>query len=143
MDHPQGLSYEALEVGMKASITKTVTESDVNLFAEVSGDRNPVHLDEEFARTTPFGRRIAHGSLVQSLITPVFGLEMPGIGTIALETSARFIKPVFLGDTVTATAEVAEKLPDKKWVRMNCLWTNQRGETVAVGQALMIPPAGS
>jgi 3-hydroxybutyryl-CoA dehydratase len=139
MQFELGLSYDELETGMKASFTKTITETDVYLFAGISGDFNPMHVNEEFAKLTPFGKRIAHGALPQSLIAPVLGMKLPGLGTIALEVTARFKAPTFFGDTVTATAEVLEKLEEKRRVRMRLLWTNQRGETVATGEALVIP----
>jgi 3-hydroxybutyryl-CoA dehydratase len=135
-----GFSYDQLEIGMNASFTKTITETDVYLFAGISGDFNPMHVNEEFAKSTPFGTRIAHGALPQCLIAPVLGTKLPGLGTIALEIMARFRAPTYFGDTVTASAEVTEKLEQKKWVRLKLLWTNQRNETVATGEALVIPP---
>jgi len=140
MSFELGLSYDQLEIGMKASLSKTITETDVYLFAGLSGDFNPMHVNEEFARLTPFGTRIAHGALPQCLIAPVLGTILPGLGTIALEISTRFRSPTFFGDTVTATAEVIEKMENKKRVRLALLWTNQRGETIATGEAVVIPP---
>ena len=140
MQFDLGLSYDQIEVGMKASFAKTITETDVYLFAGISGDFNPMHVNEEFARLTPFGKRIAHGALPQSLIAPVLGTKLPGLGTIALEVTTRFVAPTFFGDTITATAEVVEKLEAKRRVRLSLLWTNQRGETVAKGEAIVIPP---
>lgn len=136
-----GYTYDELEVGMSASFTKTISESDVYLFAGISGDFNPMHLNEEFAKRTPFGTRIAHGALPQSLIAPVLGMKLPGLGTVALEISCRFRAPTYFGDTVTATAEVTEKLEARRWVRMALTWTNQRSELVAEGTALVMPPA--
>ena len=140
MQFESGLNYDQLKIGMKASFSKTVTETDVYLFAGISGDFNPMHVNEEFARLTPFGKRIAHGALPQSLIAPVLGMKLPGLGTIALEVTTRFRAPTFFGDTITATAEVAEKLEDKRRVRMSLVWTNQREEIVATGEAVVIPP---
>lgn len=140
MQFELGLSYDQLEVGMTASFSKTITETDVYLFAGISGDFNPMHVNEEFARLTPFGRRIAHGALPQSLIAPVLGTKLPGLGTIALEITTRFRAPTFFGDTITASAEIVEKIDAKRWVRMRLSWTNQRGDTVATGEALVIPP---
>ena len=140
MQFELGLSYDQLEVGMKASFSKTITETDVYLFAGITGDFNPMHLNEEFARLTPFGTRIAHGGLPQSLIAPVLGTKLPGLGTVAVEIKTRFKAPTFFGDTVTASAEVVEKLDEKRRVRLQLLWTNQRGETVATGEAIVIPP---
>ena len=135
-----GKSYDELEIGQEASFTKTITESDVYLFAGISGDFNPLHVNEEFAKTTPFKTRIAHGALPQSLIAPVLGMKLPGLGTIALEISCRFKAPTYFGDTVTAMARIKEKIEDKRWVRLSLTWTNQREELVAEGDALVIPP---
>jgi 3-hydroxybutyryl-CoA dehydratase len=140
MQFELGLNYDQLQVGMKASFSKTITETDVYLFAGISGDFNPIHVNEEFARLTPFGTRIAHGALPQCLIAPVLGTKLPGLGTIALEITTRFRAPTFFGDTITATAEVAQKIEEKRRVRMSLVWINQRGDTVATGEAIVIPP---
>lgn len=140
MDFELGLGYEELEIGQTASFTKTITETDVYLFAGISGDFNPMHVNEAFAQQTPFKTRIAHGALPQCLIAPVLGMKLPGLGTIAVEMSVRFKAPTYFGDTVTATATVAEKIAEKRRVRMDLRWTNQRGEVVATGRALVIPP---
>jgi 3-hydroxybutyryl-CoA dehydratase len=135
-----GYTYEEIEVGMSASFTKTISESDVYLFAGISGDFNPMHLNEEFAKRTPFGTRIAHGALPQSLIAPVLGMKLPGLGTVIPELTVRFRKPTYFGDTITATGEVVEKIEKRKWVRMELRWTNQNEELVAEGTCLAIPP---
>jgi uncharacterized OB-fold protein/acyl dehydratase len=136
----QGYTYDQLEVGMSASFTKTISESDVYLFAGLSGDFNPMHVNEEFARQTPFGTRIAHGALPQCLIAPVLGMKLPGLGTVALEINTRFRAPTYFGDTITAMAEVSEKIEDRRWVRMELTWRNQDGKLVAEGTALVMPP---
>lgn len=135
-----GKSYDELVIGEEASFSKTITETDVYLFAGISGDFNPVHVNEEYARQTRFKARIAHGALPQSLIAPVIGMKLPGLGTVAVEIRCRYKAPTFFGDTITAKATVAEKIEEKRWVRMALEWTNQRGETVAVGEAVVIPP---
>jgi 3-hydroxybutyryl-CoA dehydratase len=140
MDFELGKSYDELQIGEEASFTKTITETDVYLFAGISGDFNPMHVNEEFAKTTPFKTRIAHGALPQSLIAPVLGTKLPGLGTVAVEISCRFKAPTFFGDTITAKAKVSEKMEKKRWVRMALIWTNQRGETIAEGEAVVIPP---
>lgn len=140
MSFELGYSYDELEIGMTGSFTKTITETDVYLFAGISGDFNPMHTNEEFAKLTPFKTRIAHGALPQSLIAPVLGMKMPGLGTVALEITTRFKAPTYFNDTITATAEVIEKVEDKRWVKLSLLWTNQKGETVGTGQALVMPP---
>ena len=135
-----GLSYDQIDIGMHASFSKTISEADVYLFAGISGDFNPMHVNEEFARMTPFGRRIAHGAMPQCLIAPVLGMKLPGLGTIVVEITTRFRAPTLFGDTITASAEVMEKIEAKRRIRMKLLWTNQRGETVATGEAVVIPP---
>jgi acyl dehydratase len=140
MDFELGLTYEQLEAGMKAAFTKTITETDVYLFAGISGDFNPMHVNEEYARQTPFGARIAHGAVPMALIGPVLGMKLPGLGTILIEINTRFRAPTLFGDTITASAEVVEKLEEKRRVRLKLLWTNQRGEIVATGEAVVIPP---
>ena len=140
MTFERAKSYDDLVLGEEAAFSKTITETDVVLFAGLSGDFNPIHMDEEYARQTPFKRRIAHGALPQSLIAPVLGMKLPGPGTIVVEIRCRFKAPTYFGDTITAKATVAEKIPEKKRVRMALTWTNQRGETIADGEALVIPP---
>lgn len=135
-----GYSYDELEIGMSDSFTKTISETDVYLFAGISGDFNPMHTNEEFAKTTPMGTRIAHGALPQCLIAPVMGMKLPGLGTIALEVTTRFKAPTYFGDTITATGEVIEKLPERRWIKMGLTFTNQHMEVVATGHALVLPP---
>ncbi len=135
-----GYSYDELEIGMSASFTKTISETDVYLFAGISGDFNPMHMNEEFAKMTPFGTRIAHGALPQSLIAPVLGMKLPGLGTVIPEITVRFKRPTYFGDTITAIGEVVEKIEKKRWVRMELRWTNQKDELVAEGSCLAIPP---
>jgi 3-hydroxybutyryl-CoA dehydratase len=140
MQYKFGLTYDELEIGMKASFTKTISETDVYLFSAISGDFNPMHVDEEFAKNTPFGKRIAHGAVPQGLIGNVLGMKLPGLGTILVEASTRFKAPTYFGDTITASAEIIEKLEEKRRVRLKLLWTNQNGQTVATGEAVVIPP---
>ena len=140
MNYEPGKPYEALEIGDEASFSKTITETDVYLFAGISGDFNPMHMNEAYAKTTPFGTRIAHGALPQSLIAPVLGMKLPGPGTIILEITTRFKAPTYFGDTITAVARVKEKLSEKKWVRMALTWTNQKGDLICEGEALVMPP---
>ena len=143
MTYALGKTYEELEIGDEASFSKTITETDVVLFAGISGDFNPIHMNEEFARQTPFKKRIAHGALPYSLIAPVLGMKLPGPGTVLVEIRCRFKAPTFIGDTITATATVAERIQEKRWVRMDLHWTNQRGESVAAGEAVVVPPRRS
>ena len=140
MDFELGKSYDELQIGEEASFSKTITETDVYLFAGISGDFNPMHVNEAFAKQTPFKTRIAHGALPQSLIAPVLGTKLPGLGTIAVEITCRFKAPTFFGDTITASARITEKIEKKKWVRLALTWKNQRNETIAEGEAVVIPP---
>jgi len=140
MEFDRGKSYEELEIGEKAMFAKTITETDVYLFAGISGDFNPMHVNEAYARTTPFGARVAHGPLTQSLAAPLVGMKLPGLGSIAVEFTARFKAPVYFGDTITVTGEVVEKISKKSWVRMALIWTNQEGKIVAEGSAIVSPP---
>ena len=139
--YKQGKRFEEIQIGETASFTKTITETDVYLFAGISGDFNPLHVDEEFAKTTAFGTRIAHGGLAASLLAPVLGMKLPGIGTIALETTTKFRKPTYFGDTITCTVEVIAKQDKMKLVTMKILWTNQRNEVVCKGECKVIPPS--
>jgi 3-hydroxybutyryl-CoA dehydratase len=127
-----------LSVGDAAEVSKIVTEEDVRAFAELTGDRNPVHLDEEYAAGTRFGRRIAHGMLGASLISAVLANELPGRGTVYLSQTLRFTAPVFLGDTVTARVVVKQVREDKPIVTLETVCTNQRGERVVEGEAVVL-----
>ena len=135
-----GKSIDEITMGEKASVTRTVTEADVLQFADLTGDRNPVHIDEEYARQSMFGARIAHGSFTTALISGVLGMQLPGLGTIAYESRCRFRYPVYFGDTITATVEAVEKNPAKNLVKFKCSWTNQTGVVVADGEAVVMPP---
>jgi 3-hydroxybutyryl-CoA dehydratase len=129
-----------LKPGMSESFTKTITERDIELFGEVSGDVNPVHFDEAFAQKTPFKGRIAHGVLSASYISTVLGMKMPGPGTIFMSLSTRFRAPVRIGDTVTATCTVREVVADKRRVAFDCV-CKVGDVTVVDGEALVMAPA--
>ena len=135
-----GKTYEEIKLGEKASSTKTVSETDVYLFAGITGDFNPMHVNEEFAKKTPFGTRIAHGGLASGLIAPVLGMKLPGLGTIVTKITVWFTAPVKFGDTITATVEVIEKIEEKKRVKMKLTWTNQEGMQIGGGETNVIPP---
>jgi 3-hydroxybutyryl-CoA dehydratase len=136
------MSYaiEDLSPGMSANFVKTVTERDIALFGEVSGDTNPVHFDETFASATPFKGRIAHGVLTASYISTVLGMQMPGPGTIFLRLDIRFKAPVRIGDTVTATCTVREILAERRRVVFGCTCT-VGGTVVLEGEATVMPPS--
>ena len=131
--------YDELQVGQKAAYQRTVEERDIQLFAEVSGDRNPVHLDAEYAATTQFKERIAHGMLTGALISAAIACTLPGPGTIYLGQNLRFTRPVKLGDALTVELEVLEKLP-KNRVRIATRVLNQQGKAVVDGEAEVMAP---
>jgi 3-hydroxybutyryl-CoA dehydratase len=131
---------EDLKPGMSESFSKTVTERDIQLFGEVSGDVNPVHFDEAFAQSTVFKGRIAHGVLSASYISTVLGMKMPGPGTIFMSLTTRFKAPVRIGDTVTATCTVREVVPEKRRVMFDCV-CKVKDITVVDGEALVMAPA--
>jgi len=131
---------EELQPGMSESFEKTVTERDVELFGEVSGDLNPVHFDEEFARKTIFRGRIAHGVLCLSYISTVLGMKIPGPGTIFMSATSRFRAPVRIGDTVTTVCTVREVVPENRRVLFDCL-CKVRDTVVVEGEALVMAPA--
>ena len=135
------MGIDELAVGASAEYAKTVTEADVMAFAEVTGDFNPVHVDEAAAARSPFGGRIAHGMLAAGLISAVLAMKLPGPGTIYLGQTLRFTKPVRIGDTVTARVEVLEVMR-KRRVRLATTCRNQHGEVVLDGEATVLVPDG-
>jgi len=130
------------EVGAQASLTKVVTEADIVAFAAVSLDTNPVHLDEAFAKTTRFGGRIAHGMLAAGLISAVLGTRLPGPGAVYLSQTLGFKGPVRIGDAITATVTVKGVRVDKPIVTLETIVSNQRGEVVVSGEAVVLVPVG-
>ena len=129
---------KSYEIGQTASYSKTITEQDILGFANISGDFNPVHVVESYAKTTMFGERISHGMLTASLISAVLGMQLPGPGCIYLSQSVRFLKPVHIGDTLTATVEVKEWNPDRAIITLGNRITNQKGETVLTGESMAL-----
>lgn len=134
------MTIQDMKVGDSASMSKTVAESDVYLFAGITGDQNPAHVNEAASSQTPFGGRIAHGILSAGFISAVLAMKLPGPGTIYLGQELKFTKPVRFGDTVTATCTVSELLPEKNIVKLDTTCTNQNGETVIKGMATVMPP---
>lgn len=141
MSQLSNYTYDEITIGQTASYTKEVREKDIQLFAAVSGDVNPVHLDAEFAANTPFKERIAHGMLTGAFVSAALALELPGPGTIYLGQSLRFRLPVKIGDTITVQLEVTEKRDDKKFVTLDCKAINQNGKKVASGTAEVMAPS--
>lgn len=133
-------TFEQLQVGDAATSSKTVTETDVALFAAISGDFNPLHMDAEYAAKSRFGARVAHGPLTLALCAGLLGTRLPGLGTIAVSNHIDYRRPVFIGDTVTTRVEVAELDADSGRATMALTWTNQKGDVVADGTAVVMPP---
>jgi 3-hydroxybutyryl-CoA dehydratase len=125
-------------VGEQASLVKTVSETDVATYAKLIGDFNPLHVDDEYARKSRFGRRIAHGMLTGGLISAVLGNKLPGTGGIYLSQQIEFLAPVYLGDTITTTVEVAAWLPDKRILTLKTDCYNQDELQVVTGKAVLL-----
>jgi 3-hydroxybutyryl-CoA dehydratase len=124
--------------GDTASLSRTIGDDDIRAFANATGDHNPLHLDEEFAKQTRFGKRIAHGMLSASLISAVIANDLPGQGSIYLGQTLQFVAPVFLGDTVTARVTVTSIREDKPIIKLETVCTNQRNEMVVRGEATVL-----
>lgn len=135
-----GKTFDQLDIGDSGQFSKTVTDADIYLFAGVTGDLNPAHIDEAYAQGTFFKTRIAHGMLSAGFISAVIGTRLPGPGTVYMQQSLKFLAPVRIGDTITATVEVIEKIDEKKRVRLKTSCANQDGVAVLDGEALVSPP---
>lgn len=136
----QGKTIKELNIGDFETFTKTVSESDVYLFAGITGDLNPAHINEVYARNTFFKERIAHGILVSGFVSTVLGMYLPGPGTIYLGQELKFLAPVKIGDTITAKAEVVTIISDKNIVKLRTTCENQDGKIVIEGLATVKPP---
>lgn len=141
MQFIENKTFDEIKVGDSAAITRILHKQDIELFAVMSGDVNPAHVDEEFARSDLFHKVIAHGMWGGALISALLGTELPGPGTIYLDQSLSFLKPVGLGDTITVQVTVREKFAATQQVILDCLCTNQAGETVIKGEAVVIAPS--
>ena len=136
----KGITINEMKIGDSASFTKTVTDTDVYMFAGITGDFNPAHVNQVEAEKGMFGKRIAHGMLSAGFISAVLGTMLPGPGTIYMGQELRFTKPVAIGDTITATVTVAEMIIEKNRVILDTVCTNQNGEIVIKGNATVMPP---
>ena len=134
------LHFEDLALGMSDGLSKTISSADVVGFAEITGDRNPIHLSEHFAARMPFGTRIAHGLYTAGLISAVLGTRLPGPGAIYISQNLQFRAPVRIGDTVDVTVEVAELVPERHRARLRCVCA-VAGEVVLEGEALVKVPS--
>ena len=134
-----GKTIDELKVGDQASFSKTISETDVYLYAGITGDFNPAHVDEVYAQSTAFKTRIAHGMLTAGLISNLLGTQLPGPGSIYMSQSLKFLAPVTIGDTITATVEIIEIVAEKKRVVLKTTCANQEGTIVVDGEALVSP----
>lgn len=134
------MTIELLKIGDEAYIEKTFIESDVYLFAGITMDFNPVHVNSVHAKKTIFKGRIVHGLLTAGLISGVLGTKLPGIGTIYLGQDIKFLKPVYIGDTIKAKVRIADIIYEKNIVILETICTNQNGEKVIIGEATVMPP---
>ncbi len=135
-----GKTIDEMHIGDSAEFTKTVTETDVYLYAGVTGDLNPAHINETFAKSTIFNGRIVHGMLSAGLISAVFGVSLPGAGTIYVSQNLEFKRPVRISDTITARVEVIEKFTERNRVKFRTTCVNQDGKIVVDGEAVVMPP---
>ncbi|MEK7280813.1 MAG: MaoC family dehydratase [Chloroflexota bacterium] len=136
----KGKTIHEIKVGDTAEFTKTITEADVVLFAGITGDFNPAHVNQVWAEGTRFKERIAHGMLSGGMLSAVLGMHLPGPGTIYLSQELRFLAPVHIGDTITARVEVQELFQENNRVRLHTTCQNQDGTVVVDGTAIVLPP---
>jgi 3-hydroxybutyryl-CoA dehydratase len=135
-----GKTIDEIRVGDTSEFTKTVSESDIYLYAGITGDTNPAHINEEYAKGTFFKTRVAHGMLSAGFISTVLGNKLPGEGTIYVKQDLTFMAPVHMGDTITARVAVIEVISEKNRVRLRTYCVNQEGKTILDGEALVSPP---
>lgn len=131
------MKIEDIKIGDKASLTRTITEEEIITFSKISGDNNPLHLNEEYAKNTIFKERIAHGILVSGLISAVLGTKLPGEGAIYLSQNLKFLKPIKIEDVITAEVEIKEINIDKKLIKLRTICINQSKDIVIDGEALI------
>lgn len=136
----KGRKFDAIEPGDSHEQEYTVTEKMIEAFAEATGDRNPVHFDEQFAEESIFKARVAHGMLSAGFISAVLGTSFPGPGTVYISQTLQFRKPVYIGDRILVRVAAAEKLGEKNRIRLDTLCLNQHGDPVLSGEAVVMPP---
>lgn len=135
----RGKTYDEINIGDKACFQKTISESDVYIFAGLVGDSNSMHINEEVAKKSIFGTRICHGMLIGSFISLVLGMQLPGPDTIYLSQNLKFVAPVKIGDTIRVEVKVIEKL-EKNRIRLKTIITNQENKVVIYGEAVVLAP---
>ena len=139
MSNPKSYTFEDLELGLEASYARAVTDADIVAFAEVTGDRNPVHLDPAYAANTPFKTPISHGMLTAGYISAVFGMQLPGPGAIYVSQTLNFRAPVRHGDQVTASVRIVDLIPAKRRARFECI-CRVGDKVVLEGEAILMVP---
>ena len=137
------VTFDEIAIGDTTTYTRLITNQEVEAFAAISGDHNPLHLDPEYAATTAFGECIAHGMLTGALISAAIAMQLPGPGSVYLSQNIQFRAPVMLGDTLTVTLTVTDKHAKRPWVTLQCEVANQEGKTVAKGEAQVAAPTES
>lgn len=135
-----GKTINEIKIGDFAEFAKTISESDVYMYAGITGDLNPAHINEAYAQKTFFKTRIAHGMLTAGFISAILGMQLPGPGTIYMKQELTFMAPVRIGDTITARAEVIEVIEDKNRIKLRTTCTNQENTIVLDGEAVVSPP---
>ncbi|MEZ4700463.1 MAG: MaoC family dehydratase [Rhodothermales bacterium] len=133
-------TYESLQVGDAFSFTRTISQADVQAFADVSGDDNPLHIDPEFAATTQFGKPIVHGVFLLGVVSKVLGRDFPGHGSVAVALSAKFLRPVVVDSEITVEVKIAEKVENRKHIRAK-IYVYCNGKMCVGGEATLIPPS--
>lgn len=137
------VTFDEIAIGDTTTYTRLITNQEVEAFAAISGDHNPLHLDPEYAATTAFGECIAHGMLTGALISAAIAMQLPGPGSVYLSQNIQFRAPVMLGDTLTVTLTVTDKHAKRPWVTLQCEVANQEGKAVAKGEAQVAAPTES
>ena len=137
-----GKTFDEIKIGDSAQKTHTITAADIDRYAQATDDFNPTHMDDAYGKTTKFGGRIAHGPMTVGIIAPVIGMQLPGEGCLLKSLSSEFVRPVMIGDTITARAEVIAKNPQRRMIDLSLRFTNQRGEDVILGKAEVYPKRG-
>jgi len=135
-----GKTIDELHIGDTAEFTKTISESDIYLYAGVTGDFNPAHINEPYAKNTFFKTRIAHGMLLAGFISGVIGMKLPGPGSIYIRQELKFLAPAHIGDTITARVEVTQMQSEKNRITLRTICTNQENTLVMDGEAMISPP---
>jgi len=140
MEMLENVTFDELQIGQTGHFTRQATDEAIRLFAAVSGDVNPLHLDEAWAAGTRFGGRIAHGMFTGGLISAAIAMVLPGPGVVYVSQEMRFERPVRIGDTITVELTVTEKLPEKQFVKLTSIARNQHGKTVVSGLTTVLAP---